>query len=148
MNCVFCNIVNRTEKSYIIWENNSYMAFLSIFPNTPGFTVVIPKIHYSSYCFELPSKILSELIFASKEVSKLLEKAYSCRVGMIMEGFGIDHAHTKLIPMHGTSLSQWNQINSNVDKYFNKYEGYLSTHNGPRSTVEELEKNFNLIKNG
>jgi hypothetical protein len=46
----------------------------------------------------------------------------------------------------GTSLVEWDQINSNINKFFHKYEGYLSSHNGPKSTDEELEKNFKLIK--
>jgi hypothetical protein len=42
---------------------------------------------------------------------------------MIFEGFGVDHAHAKLFPMHGTTMEDWKLLKSNVDNYFVKYEG-------------------------
>ena len=42
-NCVFCKIVANESPSHRIWEDDNHLAFLSIYPNTPGVTVVIPK---------------------------------------------------------------------------------------------------------
>lgn len=41
--CLFCGIVAGTTPAHVIWEDNQHLAFLSIFPNTPGTSVVIPK---------------------------------------------------------------------------------------------------------
>lgn len=41
--CVFCAIAAGSASAHIVWEDPAQMAFLSIFPNTPGFTVLIPK---------------------------------------------------------------------------------------------------------
>jgi diadenosine tetraphosphate (Ap4A) HIT family hydrolase len=52
------------------------------------------------------------------------------RVGLIMEGTGIDHAHIKLFPMHNTSQldeSKWKQFHSKDDQYFETYPGYISS---------------------
>ena len=43
--CVFCDIVSGDAPAHTVWENDEYLAFLSIFPNTEGATVVIPKDH-------------------------------------------------------------------------------------------------------
>lgn len=43
------------------------MSFLSIFPNTPGFTVVIPKLHYGSYAFEQSDSVIRDLVLAAKK---------------------------------------------------------------------------------
>ena len=43
MKCVFCNIVNGVLPCHKIWEDDEHLAFLSIFPNTKGFSVVITK---------------------------------------------------------------------------------------------------------
>ena len=51
MNCVFCDIVKGRVPCHKIWENDEHLAFLSIFPNTKGFSVVITKEHFSSYAF-------------------------------------------------------------------------------------------------
>jgi hypothetical protein len=39
--CIFCNIVNGEAPCHKIWEDAKHLAFLSIFPNTQGFSVVI-----------------------------------------------------------------------------------------------------------
>ncbi|MEM9423462.1 MAG: HIT family protein, partial [Spirochaetota bacterium] len=117
--------------------------FLSIFPNTKGFTVVIPKAHYSSYAFEQPDEVLSHLVLATKKVALLLDKAFAgvARTGMFFEGYGVDHLHSKLAPMHGTGNSSGFQlVESKVNKFFDHYEGYLSSHDYERADDEELSK--------
>ena len=141
--CVFCQIVHGEVPCHKIWEDEDHLAFLSIFPNTEGFSVVIPKKHYSSYAFDLPDDILSKLVIASKSVAKLLDAAFDDvgRTGMIFEGFGVDHIHAKLFPMHGTSsMDKWKELKSNVNTYFKKYEGYISSHDYKREDDEKLAK--------
>ncbi|GHC21289.1 HIT family protein [Aidingimonas halophila] len=119
------------------------MAFLSIFPNTPGFSVVIPKRHISSYLFVQDDDIVSDLVLAAKQVALLLDEALDgvARTGMIFEGYGVDHLHVKLFPMHGTgSGSEFKPISSSVDKYFKRYEGYISSHDYRRADDEDLAK--------
>jgi diadenosine tetraphosphate (Ap4A) HIT family hydrolase len=117
------------------------MAFLSIFPNTEGFSVVITKEHFPSYPFDLPDGVLADLVLAVKKVAKLLDaKLHDVgRTGMIFEGFGVDHIHAKLFPMHGTKMPGWKPLASNVDKYFEKYEGYISSHDYKRADDAALE---------
>ena len=141
--CIFCKIVKGEVPCHKIWEDEKHLAFLSIFPNTKGFSVVIPKKHYPSYAFDLPDEILTELVLASKKVAKLIDSKLEDvgRTGMFFEGFGVDHVHTKLFPMHGTSdMKEWKPLKSNVDKYFEKYEGYISSHDYKRADDEELAK--------
>ena len=42
--------------------------------------------------------------------------------------------------MHGTKQmhENWKAVNSNVDKYFEQYEGYISSHDFQRANDEEL----------
>jgi len=139
--CIFCQIVRGEAPCYKIWEDDDFMAFLSIFPNTPAFSVVIPKKHYASYAFDLPDDVLTGLTLASKKVGKLIDKAFDDvgRTGMIYEGFGVDHMHAKLFPMHGTgNMKEWKRLHSNMDKFFEKYEGYISSHDYKRADDQEL----------
>ena len=148
-NCIFCKIVSGEFPSYKIWEDEKHLAFLSIFPNTDGFSVVIPKKHYSSYAFELPDEVLSELVIASKKVAKLIDSKLEDvgRTAMIFEGFGVNHVHAKLFPMHGTAdMKEWKEIKSNVDKFFEKYEGYISSHDYKREDDEKLKKLADKIR--
>ncbi|MDD4382984.1 MAG: HIT family protein [Candidatus Shapirobacteria bacterium] len=138
--CVFCKIVSEELPSHKIWEDEKHIAFLSIFPNTAGFTVVIPKKHFSSYAFDLEDDVLKDLIIAAKKVAKLLDSKLEDvgRTAMIFEGFGIDHVHAKLFPMHGTKMTEWTPFKSNVDKYFEQYEGYVSSHDYKREDDAKL----------
>lgn len=139
--CIFCKIVCGEAASHRIWEDERHLAFLSVFPNTEGFSVVIPKQHYPSYAFELPDAVLSDLVVAAKQVGRLLDAKLPDvgRTGMIFEGFGVDHVHAKLFPMHGTAgMPHWRPIDSDVDKFFDTYEGYISSHDWRRADDESL----------
>lgn len=141
--CIFCKYAHNPEECHKIWEDEEHLAFLSIFPNTEGFSVVIPKVHYPSYIFELDDEVLIKLIIAAKQVGKLIDGKLGDvgRTALISEGFGIDHAHVKLFPMHQTaSKPKWEPLISHVDKYFDKYEGYVSSHDYVRADDKDLEK--------
>lgn len=139
--CIFCQIVQGVLPSHKIWEDENYLAFLSIFPNTEGFSVVITKDHHPSYVFNLPDDVLSGLIIAAKKVGRLIDAKLEDvgRTGLIAEGFGIDHAHVKLFPMHGTKdMTKWQAIESSQRKYFDQYEGYISSHDFDRADDSKL----------
>ena len=141
-NCIFCQIVSGQSPSHTVWENDDYLAFLSIFPNTEGVTVVTPKQHHSSYIFDVSSEVVDGLMASARTVAKMLDSKFDDvgRTGLIFEGFGIDHLHAKLYPMHGTKMDEWKSINSRVDKYFDKYEGYLSSHDSKRANDDDLTR--------
>jgi len=147
--CIFCKIVKGEVPSHRIWEDKKHLAFLSIFPNTEGFSVVIPKKHYSSYAFDLPDQVLADLAKAAKKVGKLLDRKLTDvgRTGMIFEGFGVDHVHAKLFPMHGTKSRNWKPVRSNVNKYFKKYEGYICSHDYQRADDKKLARLAKKISN-
>jgi len=144
--CVFCEIIKgNISTPGIFWEDKEFLAFLSTWPNTEGFTVLVPKKHYPSDVLALPDKELRKIIIAAKNVSNILIKHFGDvgRVGLIMEGTGVDHAHVKLIPMHGTEhmkQGKWKQILSGRSDYFEKYLGYLISTDGPKGDPEKIKK--------
>jgi histidine triad (HIT) family protein len=149
MNCIFCDIVKGVSPCHKVWEDEKHIAFLSIFPNTKGFTVVIPKEHHGSYAFDQSDEVLSDLVLATKKVALLLDKSLDGvgRTGMFFEGYGVDHLHSKLSPMHGTGGDSSFQLReANLTKYFDSYEGYLSSHDCPRANDEDLAELANNIR--
>ena len=83
--CIFCKIVRGEAPAHKIWEDEEHLAFLSIYPNTPGFSVVIPKVHHPSYAFELADEVLSKLTIAAKRVGCLLDSKLAgvARTGLL-----------------------------------------------------------------
>jgi diadenosine tetraphosphate (Ap4A) HIT family hydrolase len=142
--CLFCAIVKGEVPSHTVWSNENHLAFLSIFPNTEGFTVVIPKDHHDSYAFDQTDQVLQDLIVATKKVAKILDHHFKdvARCGMFFEGFGVDHLHSKLFPMHGTGdLETWKNIESESNKqFFKTYPGYLSSNDSDRADNKQLAK--------
>jgi len=142
--CVFCEIVKGTiQTPGLFWEDPEFMAFLSTWPSVEGFTVVIPKDHHASDCLAMPDDVLQNFILVAKKVSTILLGHFEDvgRVGLIMEGTGVDHAHIKLIPMHGTGHMKkgiWKQYLSNRSDYFETYEGYIISTDGPKADPEKL----------
>lgn len=147
--CIFCKIVAGLAPCHKIWEEPHYMAFLSIFPNTDGFTVVIPKHHLSSYVFDHPAEEINGLMAAAKQVSHLLVYKFStvARVAIVFEGYGVDHLHAKLIPLHGTKDGTWKQFSTTIKTKFDKYPGYISSHDAERESDEKLAEIATLLKN-
>lgn len=139
--CVFCEIARGTAPAHVFWESDRHMAFLSIYPNSLGVTVVIPKLHFCSYAFAQNDEVLTGLVLAAKKVAGLLDAALPDvgRTAMIFEGYGVDHLHAKLFPLRGTGNgSEFKKISSSVGKYFHCYEGYVSSHDWLRADDQQL----------
>ncbi len=150
--CIFCEIAaGNVSADLVFWQNDEFMAFLSIDPNTEGFSCVIPKKHYSSDVLKMPDYFLAKFIIAAKEAAKILENFFSDvgRIGLIAEGTGIDHAHFKLFPMHGTPFlkgGKWQQVSSGKEFWFDNYEGWISSGSGPMADFGQLKDLAEKIK--
>ena len=70
---IFDDIVSGNMKSWKIWEDEKFLAFLTPFPNTLGFTVVIPKQNPGDYVFSLDDNLYSEMMLAVKKVAGILK---------------------------------------------------------------------------
>ncbi|MEU2945952.1 HIT family protein [Nocardiopsis alba] len=150
--CVFCEIVAGRSPAHRIWEDEAHLAFLSIFPNTEGFSVVIPKTHRTSYVVDLEPEEYTALHLAAREVARRLDAAFPdvARTGIMYEGYGVDHAHAKLFPMHGTAGNageDWREVASPIDGYFDLYQGYLSSHDHHRADDARLAEVARRVRN-
>ena len=100
MASIFTKIVNGEIPSYKIAEDENYYAFLDIFPLAKGHTLVIPKKEVD-YLFDLDDKILAGLNVFAKRVAKAIDKTIDCkRVGVVVLGLEVPHAHIHLIPLN------------------------------------------------
>ncbi len=146
--CLFCKIVRGDIPSVKIWEDGDFIAILDAFPNTKGATLVISKKHFDSYAVDMDDEIYTKFFLAGKKVSKLLEKGLDVkRVGIVMEGTGVNHAHLKLYPMHGLT-QKFGDTFENEKQFFETYPGYLMTKSGEQWSMEKLNEVANEILNG
>jgi histidine triad (HIT) family protein len=100
MESIFTKIVKREIPSYKIAESESCYAFLDINPLAKGHTLVIPKKEVD-YIFDLDDELYKELFHFAKKVGQSIESVISCqRMGMIVFGLDVPHAHIHLIPIN------------------------------------------------
>lgn len=138
--CFFCRLIAGKEPARIVYEDAKHVGFLTPFPNTPGFTVLATREHIPSYVMDMEPARLAEFVGSAQTLAKILDnKLGTKRTGLIAEGMGIDHAHLKLIPMHGIADGDWKPILSTEHPFTETYTGSLSTHDGPRMSDEELD---------
>ena len=99
MASIFTKIINGDIPCYKIAEDEKYFAFLDINPMSKGHTLVIPKLEVD-YIFDLPQDEYEGLMRFSKKVAAAIEKVVPCqRIGLLVFGLEVPHAHVHLIPI-------------------------------------------------
>lgn len=100
MATLFTRIIKGEIPAHKILENDQYLAFLDIRPVNPGHTLVIPKQEID-YIFDIEEELLKGLVVFSKKVAQGIKKAFPCkRVGIMVAGIEVPHAHVHLIPIN------------------------------------------------
>lgn len=84
-----------------MWEDDRFLAFLDIHPISTGHTLVIPKVEVD-YLFNLDDKTYSDLMLVCKKIVPAIQSVVPCiRVGAMVAGLAVPHAHIHLVPMQG-----------------------------------------------
>ncbi len=100
MSSIFTKIVQGEIPSYKIAEDDKFLAFLDVNPNSKGHTLCIPKQEINKI-FDIEDDLYLGLMQFSKKIAVALEKAVPCkRVGMAVIGLEVPHAHVHLIPLN------------------------------------------------
>lgn len=94
--CVFCQIVAGNIPSFIIYEDNEFVAFLDISQIVDGHTLVIPKTHYR-WVWDVPN-ISSYFEVVQRVARKMQQVSGSSYVKSVTLGVLVEHAHVHLLP--------------------------------------------------
>ncbi len=94
--CIFCKIVKKEIPAHIVYEDESFLAFLDINPRSPGHVQIIPKEHHM-WVWDVPN--VREYFEVARKVAKAQQKAFStemilCRI----TGEEVPHAHIWVYP--------------------------------------------------
>jgi histidine triad (HIT) family protein len=103
MASIFTRIINGEIPCYKVAENEEFLAFLDINPVAKGHTLIVPKKEID-YLFDVDDDSLGGLMVFAKKVAKALDKTIECkRVGVMVIGTEVPHAHVHLIPFQRES---------------------------------------------
>ena len=99
MASIFTKIVNGEIPAWKVAEDENFFAFLDISPVAKGHTLVIPKKEVD-YLFDLDDETYMGLQLFAKKVALGIQKAIPCkRVGVMVLGLDVPHAHIHLVPL-------------------------------------------------
>ena len=150
---LFARIVRGEEQQWRVWEDVGHVAFLTPFGNVPGFTVVVPRRHLTSDILGLRGEEFLGLVEAAWEVGGVLKRAFGVeRCGMVFEGFEVDYAHVKLVPVldgkgWGREVEGGGEEIMVEEPFTEKYKGYVTSLPGPLANdMEVLERDAALIR--
>ena len=99
--CVFCEIVAGRAPCSRVYEDRSCLGFMGIRPINPGELMLIPKQHIDHFC-DIPDALAAHLMTLAQRFSRAIRQALKpARVGLVVHGFGVPHAHLIVVPQHG-----------------------------------------------
>jgi histidine triad (HIT) family protein len=101
MSCIFCEIVAGRAPVSIVHEDDAIMAFMALRGVIPGEVCVIPKAHIDHFT-DIPDDLAARIMVRGQRIARRMLEVYKpLRMGMIVHGFGVAHAHLVLVPQHG-----------------------------------------------
>lgn len=120
--CIFCKIIAGEIPSYKVYEDEETYAFLDIHPINDGHTLVVPKQHIL-FVHHSDDTTYHAVMSTVKKVMQALEKALNpARVGVIIEGFDVDHAHVKVVPLNDVKDIQTVHVKETPEDSFEKIQ--------------------------
>ena len=96
---IFTKIINREIPAHIVYEDDKVIAFMEIDPITIGHTLVIPKKQVIEL-LDLEDDLYQAVMAVVKQVAHKQKQVYQpTRVGTIVAGFDVPHAHVHVFPL-------------------------------------------------
>ncbi len=98
--CIFCKIVNGEIPSHKVYEDDVFLAFLDINPESPGHVQVIPKTHYR-WVWDVPNA--GAYFEVAKKIARAQKKAFNTDLVLSrIVGDEVPHAHIWVFPSSAT----------------------------------------------
>lgn len=97
---IFTKIIKGEIPSHKVYEDDKVIAFLDIQPYTEGHTLVVPKVQID-HLWDLNDELYRHLMLVVKRVADRQREVFNPeRVGVVLEGFAVPHAHVHVFPMN------------------------------------------------
>ncbi|MFK0001301.1 HIT family protein [Paenarthrobacter sp. NPDC090522] len=115
MSTLFTRIINGEIPGRFVWKDAEVVAFLTIAPITSGHTLVVPREEVDSWTHASP-ELLGKVMDVAQKIGKVQEDVFQAkRVGVLMEGFEVDHLHVHVWPAYSTADFEVHNVDHNPD---------------------------------
>lgn len=111
---IFTKIINGEIPCHKIYEDDKTLAFLDIYPISPGHVLVVSKAQVDHFD-DLDEENYDAVFTTVKKVSKRLKEVLGAqRACLRVEGFDVPHAHVHVIPCN-TPADYYNENRMNIE---------------------------------
>lgn len=101
MTCPFCEIVAGRAPASVIYQDDATVAFMTLRPFAAGECTVIPREHIDHFT-DVPDEVAQRIMAVAQRIGRRMRETFmSERVGMVVHGYGVPHAHLVLVPQNG-----------------------------------------------
>jgi histidine triad (HIT) family protein len=143
--CIFCSIINRQAKSFIVYEDEFSVAFLDIMPRSKGMTIVVPKNHYAN--FEDDMEMSAKVFLSAEKIAYAIKKSLNpITVFISVIPSQVQHFHIKIYPVYRDEIP----LIENQPKEANESEllniAQIISSSIPKQKVEEESKKPKIEK--
>ena len=98
--CVFCRIVAGNSEASIIWQDEDAMALMSLRGVNKGDCMLIPKEHIEHFS-SIPDPLAAKMLLVAQRIGRrILELYRPQRIGYVVHGYGVPHAHLLIVPQN------------------------------------------------
>ncbi len=116
MASIFSQIVSGEIPGYKVAETDHYLAIMDIAPLKRGHVLCIPKQEVD-HLFDLDATTYAGLMEFARLVAKAIQKTIPTqRIGMVVAGFEVPHAHVHLIPVNNMKEMDFNNPKLQISK--------------------------------
>lgn len=98
--CIFCRLAALKEPVSVVYQDTDVVAFMETRPIRPGAFIVIPKVHVDHFS-DLSDELCAKVSVTAQRLGRSLPTLFGCdRVGWVVHGYGVAHAHLNVVPQH------------------------------------------------
>lgn len=99
MASIFTRIINGELPGRFLWRDDRCVSFLSIAPLRPGHALVVP-VEEVDHWLDLDPDLAAHLMTVAQRIGRAQQAAFDpARVGLIIAGMEVPHAHLHVIPI-------------------------------------------------
>ena len=103
---IFTKIIRGEIPCHKVYEDEKVFAMLDIEPLADGHVLIFPK-NQVDLIWDLDEETYQYLFEKAREIAqKIQAEMKPIRVGMVVEGFGVPHAHVHLVPLYDKNVLQ------------------------------------------
>lgn len=103
MATLFTKIIDGQIPGQLLWKDDVCAVFLDVEPLNPGHALVVPRAE-TDHWVDLPAQTLAHLMDVAARIGRAQQTVFTpARIGMIIQGFEVPHAHLHVFPAHAAS---------------------------------------------